>query len=128
MAPHRLAIHLMILQAVLFAAETAAIHQIGTRLSVMQLALFRGVGGVVLAFLLACNFGLAVMRTGQLRLQLARGAVSLGYLWVMMYSFARMPFADATAISYMQVGYIALFSALILQEPVGRNRWLHVSR
>jgi drug/metabolite transporter (DMT)-like permease len=42
----------------------------------------------------------------------------------MMYSFARMPFADATAISYSQAAYIALFSALILHETVGRDRWL----
>jgi drug/metabolite transporter (DMT)-like permease len=124
MAPHRFAIQLMIAQAALFAAETAAIHQIGTRLSVMQLALLRGVGGVVVAVLLARKFGLAVMRTSRWRLQLVRGAVSLGYLWVMMYSFARMPFADATAISYMQVAYIALFSVLILHEAVGRVRWL----
>jgi drug/metabolite transporter (DMT)-like permease len=124
MTPRRLAILLMIAQAALFAAETAAIHQIGTRLSVMQLALLRGVGGVVVAVVLARKFGLAVTRTSQWSLQLARGMVSLGYLWVMMYSFARMPFADATTISYMQVAYIALFSALILHESVGRNRWL----
>jgi len=124
MTPRRLAIQLMIAQAALFAAETAAIHQIGTRLSVMQLALIRGVGGVVVAILLARKFGLTVTRTSQWRLQLTRGAVSLGYLWVMMYSFARMPFADATAISYTQVAYIALFSGLILHESVGRYRWL----
>jgi drug/metabolite transporter (DMT)-like permease len=124
MTPRRLAIQLMIAQAVLFAAETAAVHQIGTRLSVMQLALLRGVGGVCLVFLLARKLGLAVMRTSQWRLQLARGAVSLCYLWVMMYSFARMPFADATAISYTQAAYIAMFSVLILHETVGRDRWL----
>ena len=124
MARGRLAVQLMIAQAVLFAGETAAIHQIGPRLSVMQLALLRGAGGVVLALFLARKFGPGVMRTNQWRLQLTRGAVSLLYLWVMMYSFARMPFADATAISYTQAAYIALFSVVILHETVGRDRWL----
>jgi drug/metabolite transporter (DMT)-like permease len=89
----------------------------------MQLALLRGAGGVVLAFCLAGSIGFAVMRTRQLPLQLLRGTVSLLYLWVMMYSFAHMPFADATAISYTQAPYIAVFSVLILGETVTRSRW-----
>jgi len=39
MNSERLAIQLMIAQGVLFAAETAAIHQIGSRVSMMLLAL-----------------------------------------------------------------------------------------
>jgi drug/metabolite transporter (DMT)-like permease len=122
--PPRLAVQLMVAQAVLFTAETAAIHQIGPRLSVMQLALLRSAGGVVLAAVLAGRMGPAILRTRQLPLQLLRGGVSLLYLWVMMYSFARMPFADATAISYTQVAYIAVFSVLILGETVSTPRWV----
>jgi drug/metabolite transporter (DMT)-like permease len=123
MSAQRFAIQLMIAQAVLFAAETAAIHQIGLRMSVMQLALIRSAGGIVLAVALARKAGLGVVRTRQLRLQLLRGAVSLVYLWVMIYSFAHMPFGDATAISYTQTAYIAAFSALILGEYVTGSRW-----
>jgi len=124
MRPERFAIQLMACQAVLFAAETAAIHQIGGRLSVMQLALMRGAAGVVLALVLARQIGFAVMRTRRVLLQLARGAVSLLYLWLMIYSFSRLPFADATAITFTQVAYIALFSAVLLQEQVTRRRWI----
>jgi drug/metabolite transporter (DMT)-like permease len=124
MNAQRFAVWLMIAQGFLFAAETAAIHQIGANLSVMQLALLRGTGGVMLALLLARHLGRAVVRTRQLGLQLLRGAVSLLYLWVMMYSFVHMPFADATAISYTQAAYIAVFSVLILHETVGGNHWL----
>lgn len=119
----RLAIQLMVAQGALFAAETVIIHHLGSRASVMQLALIRGAGGLALAILLAWGTGLAVMRTRQLALQLLRGAVTLLYLWVMIYSFAVLPFADATAISYTQVAYIALFSMLILHEPVSALRW-----
>jgi drug/metabolite transporter (DMT)-like permease len=41
-----------------------------------------------------------------------------------MYSFAHIPFADATAISYTQAAYIAVFSALILNERVTALRWI----
>jgi drug/metabolite transporter (DMT)-like permease len=117
------AIRLMIAQAVLFAIETAVIHAIGGRVSIMTLAFVRSAGGVVLALALAHKAGINVVHTRQMPLQLLRGAVSLLYLWVMIYSFAHMPFADATAISYTQAAYIAVFSALILGEVVTGSRW-----
>jgi drug/metabolite transporter (DMT)-like permease len=76
-----------------------------------------------LAVILARQVGFAVLRTRQLPLQLLRGGVALLYLWVMIYSFGHLPFADATAISYTQAAYIAVFSVLILHEPVTRLRW-----
>jgi drug/metabolite transporter (DMT)-like permease len=123
MTSEGLAARLMIAQAALFAAETGIIHQIGGGASVMQLALLRGAAGVALALILARQAGFAILRTRQLPLQLLRGGVSLLYLWVMIYSFARLPFADATAISYTQAAYIAGFSVLILGETVTRTRW-----
>jgi drug/metabolite transporter (DMT)-like permease len=120
----RMAVGLMTGQAILFAVETAMIHHIGVRGSLMQLALLRGCGGVMLVGFLAWNSGWSVLKTGQLPLQLLRGFVSVVYLWVLIYSFAHMPFADATAISYTQAAYIAVFSALILNERVTILRWI----
>jgi len=100
------------------------IHHIGSRGSVMQLALLRSGGGVMLVGLLAWKTGWSVLKTSQLPLQLLRGFVSVLYLWVSMYSFARLPFADATAISYTQAAYIAAFSALILNERITPLRWI----
>src|ERR1700745_4399404 len=123
MKGQHLAVGLMIGQAILFAVETAMIHHIGPRGSAMQLALLRSGGGVMLVGLLAWNTGWSVVKTDQLPLQLLRGFVSVLYLWVLIYSFAHMPFADATAISYTQATYIAVFSALILNERVATPRW-----
>ena len=120
----RMAVGLMTGQAILFAVETAMIHHIGPRGSAMQLALLRSCGGVILVGFLAWNSGWSVLKTGQLPLQLLRGFVSVLYLWVLIYSFAHMPFADATAITYTQAAYIAVFSALILDERVTILRWI----
>jgi drug/metabolite transporter (DMT)-like permease len=120
----RMAAGLMIGQAILFAVETAMIHHIGIRSSPIQLALLRGAGGLILVGFLAWNAGWSVTKTEQLPLQLLRGLVSVVYLWVLMYSFVHMPFADATAISYTQAAYIAVFSALILNERVTALRWI----
>jgi drug/metabolite transporter (DMT)-like permease len=124
MTAERVAVRLMVAQAMLFAGETAAIHHLGAGASIMQIALLRGVAGVALAVVLARSAGPAVLRARQLWLQLLRGLVSLAYLWVMIYSFARLPFAEATAISFSQVVYIALFSVMLLHEAVTPRRWL----
>ena len=123
----RLAVGLMIGQAFLFTVETAMIHHIGLRGSAMQLALLRSGAGVALVGFLACKIGWSVLKTKQLRLQLLRGLVSVCYLWALMYSFGRMPFADATAISYTQAAYIAVFSALILKERATALQWSAVA-
>jgi drug/metabolite transporter (DMT)-like permease len=119
----RFAIRLMIAQGILFATETAAIHHIGPRVALMELALLRAGAGLALAGLFAWRAGFAVLRTRQLPLQLVRGGVGVLYLWVMVFSFSHLPFADATAISYTQAAYIALFSVVILRETVTRRRW-----
>ena len=124
MKDQHLAVGLMIGQAILFAVETAMIHHIGPRGSAMLLALLRGSAGVTLVGIIAWNTGWSVMKTAQLPLQMLRGIVSVLYLWVLIYSFAHMPFADATAIAYTQAAYIAVFSALILNERVTPLRWI----
>jgi len=122
----RLAVSLMIAQGFLFATETAMIHHIGSRASVMQLALLRSLAGLVLVAALTRHVSWSIAKTRQLPLQLLRGFVSVSYSWVMIYSFGRLPFADATAISYTQAAYIAAFSAIILHERVTPLRWTAV--
>jgi len=119
----RSAAWLMVAQSALFAAETAAIHQTGAHASVVLLSLVRGAAGVGLAAALAWHGGIAVARTRQLPLQLLRGGVSLLYLWMMIYAFARLPYADATAISFTQAAYIPVFAVIILGEKVLPVRW-----
>jgi len=114
---------LMIGQGVLFAAETMIIHHIGSSVPVMELALIRSVSGIILAITVARNIGFAVVHTCQLPLQLLRGVASLIYSWVMIYSFGHLTFADATAISYTQAAYIAVFAVLLLGETVSRSQW-----
>jgi drug/metabolite transporter (DMT)-like permease len=120
----RLAVMLMLGQSAMFTAETAMIHQLGSYAPVVLLACLRGLSGVALALLLARCLGTGVVQTRQLPLQLLRGAISLLYLWVMICSFTYLPFADATAISYTQVAYIAIFSVIVLDEKVSPSRWV----
>ena len=124
---HRIAITLMAMQGVLFAIETAMIHHIGPLANVMQLSLLRSTARLAVVAVLARNIGWSIFRTKQLPLQLLRGFLSVTYAWVMMYSYSRLPFADATAISYIQTAYIAIFSVFILHEKVTWRNWTAVA-
>src|SRR5882762_10657119 len=123
-APERLAICLMVIQGVLFSAETALIHYLGPTISAVHFGVIRGFAGVVTAMLFARRVD--VFCTEQFPIHMLRGIAALTYGWVLVYSFSRLPFADATAISYTQSVYIALFSIFILGEPISRLRWLSV--
>jgi drug/metabolite transporter (DMT)-like permease len=123
MTDQRLAIWLMIGQGILFAAETMVIHSLGAAVPIMEIALLRGIGGLAVALVFARRLGFDVVRTRQLRLQLARAALSLFHLWIMVYTFRALPLTDATAISYTQAAYIAVFSVIVLQERVTASRW-----
>src|SRR6266446_3144993 len=119
-APERLAV----MQGGLFSAETALVHYLGPTISAVHFGVIRGCAGVVTAMLFARRVD--IFRTEQFPLHVLRGLCALIYGWVLVYSFSRLPFADATAISYTQTMYIALFSIFILGEPVSRLRWLSV--
>jgi len=114
----------MVMQGSLFSAETALVHHLGSAISVVHFGVIRGFAGVATAILFAGRWD--VYRTEQFPMHVLRGLAALTYGWVLVYSFSRLPFADATAISYTQSIYIALFSVFILGESVSRYRWLSV--
>lgn len=120
----RLGITLMLGQQFLFTAETATVHQISTSLSLMQIALLRGIGGLLLVVLLARGLVWPLFRTNHLLLQIMRGLATAGYLWIFAYSYSSLPLTDATALSYSSAIYIVLFAPLILGERVGIQRWI----
>nr|WP_294523945.1 DMT family transporter [uncultured Rhodopila sp.] len=121
-----LGVSLMLGQQVFFTAETIIVHQIGGSLGLMQIALLRCIGGLLLVVVLTRGCLRSALTTGQLRLQLARGLTSAGYLGVFAYSFTALPLTDATALGYATALYMVLFAPLLLGERVGMQRWIAV--
>src|SRR5260370_32204795 len=110
MKKQRLAVALMIAQAILFAVETGMIHHIGSRGSVMQLALLRSGGGGMLVGVLPWKTGWVGLKTNHLPFQLLLGFLLVLYLLVSILSFAPPPFSPSTPIFYTPAAFILLFS------------------
>jgi drug/metabolite transporter (DMT)-like permease len=126
MKNERIGILLMLIQQVLFTLDTAAMHRLAGEMPLRQIGLFRSIGGIGLVLCLAPPIGWAVFRTHHPWLQLLRAAATAAYAWVLIYSFAVMPFADATAIGYTQAIYVAFLAPPILGEVVGPHRFVAV--
>lgn len=122
----RLGIALIILQQTCFAVENAAIHQVGHSLSLTQLSFLRSSGGLLIVLCMLPSVGWAGLKTTQPKTTIVRGAVSIAYSFVMMFSLTSMPLADATSLSYTQAIYMVLFAPLILGEVVGFQRYAAV--
>jgi drug/metabolite transporter (DMT)-like permease len=103
--------------------EGSVVHHLGTTLAMDQLTLARGVGLAVLIAVLARGEGLAVFRTTQLPLQFLRNGLSVVSLWLIFYSFAHLPLADASTLAYLRPVFVTLLAVLLLREVVGGRRW-----
>jgi drug/metabolite transporter (DMT)-like permease len=61
-------------------------------------------------------------RTNNLSLQMLRGVVGVGSMWMWYYALANMPLADAGVLSFTTPIFITIGAALYFREPVGAVR------
>ena len=97
MKSYRFSIVLVIIQQLLFAVDTTAIHQLGGSISLTQIGFLRSVGGMALVLCLAPTRGWRVFHTKHPFLQAARALFTVGYTWVLILGYALMPLSDITA-------------------------------
>lgn len=70
------------------------------------------------------RMGMGLVRTANLRLQLARGAILTVSTLVFFAALQRMPIAEASSISFMSPLFIAVLAGPLLHERVDWRMWL----
>ena len=93
----------------------------------MQISFIRSLGGVVFVLILVRHLHLSELRSPNIGIHLIRGALSIVGLWCYTYSFAHLPLALATALTFTKSLFLLLLARLILGEIVSRRNWLLVS-
>lgn len=114
-----------LISALLFAAMSALVRQLGDVVPVGQMVFFRSafaIPPVLLIYALRGELASAV-RTGRPFGQLGRGALSVGGMFTNFSALARLPLADATAISFASPLITVALAAIILKERVRIYRW-----
>jgi drug/metabolite transporter (DMT)-like permease len=119
------AIGFKLISALLFAAMSALVRQLGDVTPVGQMVFFRSAFAilpVVVIYALRGELATAV-RTGRPFGQLGRGLLSVGGMFSNFSALTRLPLADATAISFASPLITVALAAVILKERVRIYRW-----
>jgi drug/metabolite transporter (DMT)-like permease len=118
-------IALKLISALLFAAMSALVRDLGKVAPVGQMVFFRSAFAilpVVVIYAFRGELGTAV-RTSRPLGQLGRGLLSVGGMFSNFAALVRLPLADATAISFASPLITVALAAIVLKERVRIYRW-----
>ena len=119
------AIGLKLISALLFAAMSALVRQLGDVAPVGQMVFFRSVFAILPVVVIYALRGelYSAVRTGRPLGQLGRGMLSVCGMFTNFSALTRLPLADATAISFASPLITVALAAIILKERVRIYRW-----
>lgn len=123
------AIGLKLISALLFAAMSALVRQLGDAAPVGQMVFFRSAFAIVPVVIVYAIRGelASAVRTKRPLGQLGRGMLSIGGMFTNFSALTRLPLADATAISFASPLITVALAAMILKERVRVYRWSAVA-
>lgn len=119
------AIGLKLISALLFAAMSALVRQLGDVAPVGQMVFFRSVFAILPVMVIYAIRGelSSALRTGRPFGQFGRGLLSVCGMFTNFSSLTRLPLANATAISFASPLITVALAAIVLKERVRIYRW-----
>jgi drug/metabolite transporter (DMT)-like permease len=122
------AIGLKLISALLFAAMSALVRQLGDVAPVGQMVFFRSAFAILPVVVIYALRGelMTAVRTNRPLGQLGRGSLSVAGMFTNFSALTRLPLADATAISFASPLITVALAALILKEKIRVYRWTAV--
>ncbi len=112
------------LSIVLFAIMNAIIKQMVGQYSVVQVAFFRNLFGLLpLVILVYLNGGPGLLMTRRPGMHFLRSLLGVGNLLMMFWSLSLLPLPDATALTFSGPLFLTALSVVLLGETVGIHRW-----
>ena len=107
-----------------FAVMDAIIKWLTADYPVPQLVALRSWFGLPILFLFAVyDGGLKALKTRRPQVHIGRYSLVLILSFSFFWALSQMKLVDAIAITFAAPIFIAVFSVLLLNEPVGRHRW-----
>lgn len=111
----------------LFAAGDAVAKLLSGALDPLQIAFARQTGLLAGVLVMLAIRGAGVLRTRRPVLQLVRGGLAAFSVSFFFLAIARVPLADASAMTFVAPFFVTVLGALVLREPVDARRWLAVA-
>lgn len=117
----------MALGVFIFTSVNVVVKEATTSYPILQIVFFRFAFSILpCLFLLKKAGGFSALKTDDLKIQLFSGVIGVVGLYCLFQSFASLPLADATALTYASILFVTLLSVPLLKEKVGLPRWIAV--
>ncbi len=113
----------MFLSTMVIACMHGMVRFLGNDLHPFVIAFYRSLFGLVAIMPLVLRAGLTVLHTAHLRLMMARGACGISAMLTWFYGLARVPTAEATALSFTAAIFAAICAFVFLRETLRLRRW-----
>lgn len=124
----RLGIALIVTSSLTFALMNAIVKLVSGRLGPIEIGFFRQIFSLVpIIAMVVRHGGLPVLRTERPFGHLFRGLIGNSAMIIFFLSVAKLPLADATALSFASPLFVTALSLPLLGEAVGRHRWAAVA-
>lgn len=98
------------------------VRYVGPELPSIEIVFLRALFTLIATAPFVFRPGKAAWRSNNLTLQVMRGVVGVGSMWMWYYALANMPLADAGVLSFTTPIFITIGAALYFREPVGLVR------
>ena len=98
------------------------VRYVGPELPSIEIVFLRAVFTLIATAPFVFRPGKVSWRSNNLSLQMLRGVVGVGSMWMWYYALANMPLADAGVLSFTTPIFITVGAALYFREPVGAVR------
>ena len=120
----RLGIVLILISSLTFAMMNAVVKMVSGRLGPVEIGFFRQLFSLLpVTVILARQGGLPMLRTERPLGHLFRGLIGNSAMIIFFLSIARLPLADANALSFASPLFVTALSLPLLGEAVGKHRW-----
>jgi drug/metabolite transporter (DMT)-like permease len=98
------------------------VRYVGPELPSIEIVFLRAIFTLIATAPFVFRPGKVSWRTNNLPLQMLRGVVGVGSMWMWYFALANMPLADAGVLSFTTPIFITIGAALYFREPVGLVR------
>lgn len=98
------------------------VRYVGPELPSIEIVFLRAIFTLIATAPFVFRPGKVSWRTNNLPLQMLRGVVGVGSMWMWYFALANMPLADAGVLSFTTPIFITIGAALYFREPVGLIR------
>ncbi len=115
---------LILLSSLTFAVMNAFVKHVSHHLSPLEIGFFRQIFSLILVVtVLLRSGGITMIRTKRPIGHLFRGLIGNSAMIIFFLSVAKLPLADANALSFASPLFVTALSLPLLGEAVGKHRW-----